>query len=74
MSSTSLRPPLPPRWGRAISCVLGPDAYTGEQLTLGGLFFNNPQGRLFFDPTKPDPPKFKSSARVYVLICRGITE
>jgi hypothetical protein len=54
--------------------VLGPDTYTGEQLTLGGLFFNNPQGRLFFDPTKPDPPKFKSSARIYVLICRGITD
>ncbi len=54
--------------------LLGPDAYTGEQLTLGGLFFNNPQGRLFFDPTRSDPPKFKSSARVYVLICGGITE
>lgn len=54
--------------------VLGPDVYTGEQLTLGGLFFNNPQGRLFFDPARPDPPKFKSGARVYVLICRGISD
>ena len=54
--------------------VLGPDTYTGEQLTLGGLFFNNPQGRLFFDPAKADPPQFKPGARVYVLICRGISE
>jgi hypothetical protein len=54
--------------------VLGPDTYTGEQLTLGGLFFNNLQGRLFFDATRPDPPKFKPGARLYVLICRGITD
>jgi hypothetical protein len=54
--------------------VLGPDTYTSEQLTLGGLFFNNLQGRLFFDPTKPDPPQHKPAARVYVLICRGISD
>ncbi len=53
--------------------VLGPDTYTGEQLTLGGLFFNNPRARLFFDPAKPSPPQFKPSARVYVMICRGIS-
>ena len=54
--------------------LLGPDAYTGEQLTLGGLFFNNPQGRLFFDPAKPTPPQFKAGARIYILICRGISD
>jgi len=54
--------------------VLGPDTYTGEQLTLGGLFFNNLQGRLFFDPAKSDPPQFKPGARIYVLICRGISD
>ncbi len=54
--------------------VLGPDTFTSEQLTLGGLFFNNPQGHLFFDPTRSDPPRIRSSARIYVLICRGITE
>jgi len=54
--------------------VLGPDTYTGEQLTLGGLFFNNPQGRLFFDPAKSSPPQFKLSARIYVLICTGISD
>jgi len=54
--------------------VLGPDCYTGEQLTLGGLFFNNPQGRLFFDPTKPSPPEQKPAARIYILICRSISD
>jgi len=54
--------------------VLGPDSYTGEQLTLGGLFFNNPQGRLFFDPAKPNPPELKPAARVYILICRSISD
>ena len=54
--------------------VLGPDCYTGEQLTLGGLFFNNLQGRLFFDPTRPDPPEQKPAARVYILICRSISD
>jgi hypothetical protein len=54
--------------------VLGPGHYTGEQLTLGGLFFNNPLGRLFFDPAKPDPPQQKPAARLYVLICRSISD
>lgn len=54
--------------------VLGPCTYTGEQLTLGGLFFNNPQGRVFFDPAKSDPPQQKPAARVYVLICRSIND
>jgi hypothetical protein len=54
--------------------VLGPDCYTGEQLTLGGLFFNNLQGRVFFDPTKPNPPEQKPAARVYILICRSISD
>jgi hypothetical protein len=54
--------------------VLGPNSYSGEQLTLGGLFFNNPQGHVFFDPAKPNPPEQKPAARLYVLICRGITD
>jgi hypothetical protein len=54
--------------------VLGPDSYTGEMVTLGGLFFNNPQGRLFFHPDKPDPPEYKPAVRVYILICMGITD
>jgi hypothetical protein len=54
--------------------VLGPGVYTGEQLTLGGLFFNNLQGRLFFNPTKSDPPQQRPAARVYILICRSISD
>jgi len=54
--------------------VLGPGHYTGEQLTLGGLFFNNPLGGLFFDPAKPNPPQQKPAARLYALICRSISD
>ncbi|MBN1505484.1 MAG: hypothetical protein JW955_01490 [Sedimentisphaerales bacterium] len=54
--------------------VLGPDQYTGEQLTLGGLFFNNPAGRLFFNPAKPTPPQQKPATRLYVLVCRSISD
>jgi hypothetical protein len=54
--------------------VLGPGQFTGEQLSLGGLFFNNPPGRLFFDPGKTNPPQQKPTARLYILICRSISD
>jgi hypothetical protein len=54
--------------------VLGPDAYTGERVSLGGLFFSNPQGRLFVEPSKPSPPELKPAIRVYVLVCKGISD
>jgi hypothetical protein len=54
--------------------VLGPSQFTGEQLSLGGLFFNNPQGRLFFDSAKTSPPEQKPAARVYFLVCRSISD
>ncbi len=54
--------------------VLGPDEYTGERRTLGGLFFNNPEGTMFFNPSKRLPPARKSAVRVYILVCTGISE
>jgi hypothetical protein len=54
--------------------VLGPDSYTGEQATLGGLFFARPQGRLFLNPNKPGPPQYKPAVRLYILVCSTISE
>ncbi len=54
--------------------VLGPDEYSGERITLGGLFFNNPEGTLFFNPSKRTPPQHKPAVRVYILLCTGITD
>jgi hypothetical protein len=53
--------------------VLGPDKHTGERLTLGGLFFNNPEGRLFFNPLTRKPPARKPAVRLYVLLCTRIS-
>jgi hypothetical protein len=54
--------------------VLGPDSYAGERMTLGGLFFDNPRGRVFFNPAKARPPEQKPAVRIYILICTAITE
>jgi hypothetical protein len=54
--------------------VLGPDEYTSERHTLGGLFFNRPEGVLFFNPAKRTPPEIKPAVRVYILICTAIND
>ena len=54
--------------------VIGPDEYTAERQTLGGLFFNKPEGTLFFNPAKRTPPQIKPAVRVYVLICTAIND
>lgn len=54
--------------------VLGPDEYTGERRTLGGLFFNKPEGTLFFSPTRRTPPQIKPAVRVYILICTAVND
>ena len=53
--------------------VLGPEEYTGERVTLGGLFFNKPDGTLFFNPTKRTPPEHKTAVRVYILLCTDVS-
>jgi hypothetical protein len=53
--------------------VLGPDEYTGERRTLGGLFFNNPAGTVFFNPSKRLPPARKPAVRLYILVCTGMS-
>lgn len=53
--------------------VLGPDQYSGERGTLGGIFFNQPEGRLFFNPGKRTPPVHKPAVRLYILVCTGVS-
>jgi hypothetical protein len=53
--------------------VLGPEKYTGERVTLGGLFFNKPDETLFFNPNKQKPPERKPAVRVYVLVCTRVS-
>jgi len=65
--------------------VLGPEKYTGERGTLGGLFFNKPDETLFFNPSQPKPPARKGSpnatvgvwgprpaVRLYLLVCTAV--
>ncbi len=54
--------------------VLGPNQYSAERMTLGGLVFNEPQDVLFIDPEKSVPPERKPAVRVYVLVCAGIAD
>jgi hypothetical protein len=52
--------------------VLGPEKYTAERATLGGLFFNKPDETLFFNPNKSKPPERKAAVRVYILVCTHV--
>ena len=52
--------------------VLAPTEYVKDHTTLGGLFFSNPQGSLFFDKDESNPPKRKPAVRVFLLLCTRI--
>lgn len=54
--------------------VLAPNQYSGERVTLGGLFFNEPQEVLFIDAETTDPPQRRPAVRVYVLVCVGVID
>ncbi len=54
--------------------VLGPNEYSAERLTLGGLFFNEPRDVLFLAPQTSDPPRRKPALRVFVLVCVGMID
>ena len=50
---------------------LGPKEYLSDQTALGGLFFSNPKGNLFFSQTKA--PEFKPTVRVFLILCTGMS-
>ncbi|MCP4453193.1 MAG: hypothetical protein GY809_17160 [Planctomycetes bacterium] len=52
--------------------LLGPEEFFGEITTLGGLFFLNPQGRIFDSPRPGGSRKAKPTVRVYVILCTNI--
>ena len=52
--------------------VLGPEKYLSDQTALGGLFFSNPQGSMFFSKTERKPPQLKPAVRIFLLVCTGI--
>jgi hypothetical protein len=60
--------------GRGDFLVLGPEKYTGERNTLGGLFFNKPDESLFFNPHKQALPQRRTAVRVYVLVCTYVSD
>ena len=51
---------------------LGPKEYISDQIALGGLFFSNPQGSLFFNDAERKPPEHKPAVRIFVLVCTRI--
>lgn len=54
--------------------VLAPDTYSGEQLSLGGLFFNRRTPVLFFDAETKEPPQQKPAVRIFILVCTRIND
>jgi hypothetical protein len=49
---------------------LAPKEYVSDQTALGGLFFSNPRGGLFFSKTKA--PEYKPAVRIFLFVCTGI--
>ncbi len=49
---------------------LAPKEYVSDLTSLGGLFFSNPRGGLFFSKTKS--PEYKPAVRIFLLVCTGI--
>lgn len=51
---------------------LAPKEYVTDQTHLGGLFFSNVRGSLFFNRAKRKPPEHKTAVRVFLLACTRI--
>jgi len=49
--------------------LLGPKEYVSDQTALGGLFFSNPKGSLFFSKTERKPLERKPAVRIFLLVC-----
>ncbi|MEA3225271.1 MAG: hypothetical protein U9Q07_04915 [Planctomycetota bacterium] len=53
---------------------LAPREYVSDQAALGGLFFSNIQGRLFYNKASRKPPEHKTAVRVFLLACTRIDD
>ena len=57
------------RMGPGDFILLGPKEYVSDQTSLGGLFFSNPEGSLFFSETERTTLKRKPAVRIFLLVC-----
>ncbi|MFH1717743.1 MAG: hypothetical protein ABIF19_10355, partial [Planctomycetota bacterium] len=53
---------------------LGPRQHVSDLTELGGLFFSNPKGSLFFNEAARKPPELKPAVRVFLLVCTRIDD
>ncbi len=53
---------------------LAPKEYVSDQTSLGGLFFSNVRGRMFFNAAKRKAPERKTAVRVFLLTCARIDD
>ncbi|TKJ37169.1 MAG: hypothetical protein CEE38_09760 [Planctomycetes bacterium B3_Pla] len=53
---------------------LAPKEYVSDQTSLGGLFFSNVRGRIFFNAAKRKPHERKPAVRVFLLACTRIDD
>jgi hypothetical protein len=53
---------------------LAPKEYVSDQTSLGGLFFSNVPGRMFFNAANRKPPEHKTAVRVFLLACTRIDD
>lgn len=57
------------RMGPGDFILLGPKEYVSDQTALGGLFFSNPEGSLFFSETERSTFEPKPAVRLFLLVC-----
>ncbi|MCP4613258.1 MAG: hypothetical protein GY845_31595 [Planctomycetes bacterium] len=57
------------RMGPGDFILLGPKEYVSDQTDLGGMFFSNPEGNLFFSETKRTTFEPKPAVRLFLIVC-----
>jgi len=57
------------RMGPGDFILLGPKEYVSDQTALGGMFFSNLQGSLFFSEKERTTFKPKPAVRLFLLVC-----
>jgi hypothetical protein len=57
------------RMGPGDFILLAPKEYVSDQTALGGMFFSNPEGTLFFSETERTTFEPKPAVRIFLLVC-----